>query len=136
VNTVFADTHYWIAIIDERDPWHDHACMVAQEHGAAKIVTTDEVLVEVLNAMSGRGKYLREAAVRLVYRLRRDPVVLVVAQSRASFDYGLIVYDARHDKGYSLVDCISMNTMRRLEITKILTHDRHFAQEGFEVLIQ
>jgi predicted nucleic acid-binding protein len=46
------------------------------------------------------------------------------------------MYDARHDKGYSLVDCISMITMRRMGIDKILTHDRHFAQEGCEVLIR
>ena len=45
MKTIFADTHYWIAIIDARDPWHDEACLVAQEHGAASIVTTDEVLV-------------------------------------------------------------------------------------------
>ena len=50
----------------------------------------------------------------MVYRLRREPSVEVLEQSRSSFDGGLILYDARHDKGYSLVDCISMNTMHRL----------------------
>ena len=34
------------------------------------------------------------------------------------------------DKGYSLVDCISMNTMDAYGITQILTSDHHFNQEG------
>ncbi len=38
------------------------------------------------------------------------------------------------DKGYSLTDCISMQTMKSFSITEVLTHDKHFAQEGFTVL--
>jgi predicted nucleic acid-binding protein len=39
--------------------------------------------------------------------------------------------EARPDKGYSLVDCISMQTMRTEGLTEALTNDRHFEQEGF-----
>jgi predicted nucleic acid-binding protein len=38
---------------------------------------------------------------------------------------------ARPDKGYSLTDCISMQTMRKEGLTEVLTKDRHFEQEGF-----
>ena len=132
---VLADTHYWIAVIDTMDPWHGAARAAKERAMPATLVTTDEVLVEVLNAFSGRGMYLRDVATRFVFRLKRDTGVQIVEQSRASFDRGLILYDARHDKGYSLVDCISMNTMHRLEIDRVLTNDRHFAQEGFQVLM-
>jgi predicted nucleic acid-binding protein len=132
---VFADAHYWIAAIDSRDPWYDRARSLAQGMSKSIIVTTDEVLVEVLNSFSGRGPHLRDAAVRMIYSLRRDPAVEVLEQSRDSFDRGLIRYYARHDKGYSLVDCISMNTMHQMGISRILTNDRHFAQEGFQVLL-
>lgn len=40
------------------------------------------------------------------------------------------------DKGYSLVDCISMTTMRRHGILKILTNEHHFMQEGFNVILR
>jgi predicted nucleic acid-binding protein len=46
----------------------------------------------------------------------------------------LSLYKARADKGYSLTDCISMNTMRERNLTEVLTHDQHFAQEGFSLL--
>jgi hypothetical protein len=43
----------------------------------------------------------------------------------------LALYQSRLDKGYSLTDCISMQTMRREGLTEVLTNDRHFEQEGF-----
>lgn len=58
----------------------------------------------------------------------------MVEQTHQSFLLGLDLYQNRLDKGYSLTDCISMNTMRQLGITEILTHDRHFTQEGFVIL--
>ena len=65
-----------------------------------------------------------------------NPTVLVVPQGRESFLAGLELYRARPDKGYSLVDCISMYTMRQEGITEALTNDRHFEQEGFRALFR
>lgn len=48
---------------------------------------------------------------------------------------GFTLYQARLDKGYSLTDCISMQTKRQLGMIDVLTHDKHFAQEGFGVLL-
>jgi predicted nucleic acid-binding protein len=73
--------------------------------------------------------------VRLVREILADPDVEVVAQSHDSFLAGLTLYERRPDKQYSLVDCISMNVMRKKRIHDILTHDRHFAQEGFRRLL-
>jgi predicted nucleic acid-binding protein len=49
---------------------------------------------------------------------------------------GFEMYRARPDKGYSLTDCISMQTMRREGLTEVLTNDRHFEQEGFRALVR
>ena len=61
--------------------------------------------------------------------------VTVHRQSHESFLAALELYRRRPDKGYSLVDCVSMNTMRRGGITDILTNDRHFTQESFRILL-
>lgn len=136
MSIVFADTFYWVAILDAHDNWHQAALAAKQQLGLATLVTTDEILVEVLNTFGGQGQHLRHLACAFVYRLRREPTARIIPQSRASFDAGLVLYDARHDKGYSLVDCISMTTMRRLGLAGVLTNDNHFAQEGFEVLVK
>lgn len=60
----------------------------------------------------------------------------MVAQSHESFLAGLTLYERRPDKQYSLVDCISMNVMRQMGVHEILTHDRHFSQEGFVRLLE
>ena len=46
---------------------------------------------------------------------------------------GLDFYASRADKAYSLVDCISMDTMRQMGLTEVLTNDHHFTQEGFTI---
>jgi predicted nucleic acid-binding protein len=43
-------------------------------------------------------------------------------------------YEQRPDKYYGLTDCISMNVMRRHGLTEVLTYDRHFEQEGVQLL--
>lgn len=45
------------------------------------------------------------------------------------------LYKARPDKGYSVTDCISMLVMGDFGITEVLTHDDHFRQEGFSILL-
>jgi predicted nucleic acid-binding protein len=61
----------------------------------------------------------------------RSEAAIAVNLAAASFLAGLALYERRPDKQYSLADCISMNIMRQNQIQEVLTHDRHFSQEGF-----
>lgn len=47
----------------------------------------------------------------------------------------LTFYESRRDKGYSLTDCVSMLVMQKYRINQVLTHDEHFTQEGFQILL-
>ena len=58
------------------------------------------------------------------------PKLKVVPQSAETFAKGLELYRSRMDKGYSLVDCVSMNTIAERRLTLVLTSDRHFEQEN------
>ncbi len=78
---------------------------------------------------------MRQSAVAFVRRILNDTNIEVRPQSDASFTAGLSLYEARPDKGYSLADCVSMLAMREVGVTEILTHDDHFAQEGFVKLL-
>lgn len=71
----------------------------------------------------------------MVRALLAHPRVEVMPQSRESFLRGLMLYEARRDKNYSMTDCISMELMRERSISAVLTNDRHFAPEGFMVLM-
>jgi len=78
----------------------------------------------------------RGRAAVTVRRLLINPDIRVIPQSRESFIAGLDLFQSRPDKGYSLTDCISMQTMRREGLTEVLTSDRHFEQEGFRALLR
>jgi uncharacterized protein len=134
VRQVFADTLYWLAIFLPGDEWAEVAR--ATSISDALLVTTEEVLSEFLAAVSAHGDYTRRLGCRLVREILNDPSIDIVAQSHESFLAGLALYERRPDKQYSLVDCISMNVMRQLGIHEILTHDRHFSQEGFVRLLE
>jgi predicted nucleic acid-binding protein len=134
--TLFADTFYWLALIDPRDDWHVRARAVSRRHADSRILTTDEVLVEVLNALSGRRPTVRQAAATNVERILSNQQVDVVPQTRDSLLAGLGFYRSRPDKGYSLTDCVSMLTMRAHGVAEVLTHDHHFEQEGFVLLLR
>ena len=132
---VFADTLYWGAALHPHDQYRAQVIRVREALGEVHLVTTDEVLTELLDGLAQRGKHLREAAARAVRKILDDRRVTVHPQSRASFLDGLRLYEQRYDKGYSLVDCISMTTMRRQGISEVLTKDHHFIQEGFKFVL-
>jgi predicted nucleic acid-binding protein len=131
---IFADTLYWVALLHRKDQWHQAALQVSRTLAGCHLVMTDEVLTEVLAAFCEAGRSLRQRAAALVRRLHQRPTVAVQPQSRGTFMSGLTLYEARPDKGYSLTDCISMETMRQQGISEVLTHDVHFTQEGFVTL--
>ena len=136
MNAVFADTVYWVATLRPDDPWRSAALQAYRRISPVRLVTTDEVLVEFLALVSGADPGVRKRAAMLVRALLSHPNVDVYAQSRESFLGGLSLYEVRPDKGYSLTDCIAMNTMRAAGITEVLTSDHHFEQEGFVVLMK
>jgi uncharacterized protein len=135
VSDVFADTHYWIAIINPHDQWHRRAVTVSQSLGTVQLVTTDDVLVEVLNFFAGYGALMRSNAAQAMHSILQNANVETLSVERDDFSSGLTLYESRLDKGYSLTDCTAMNAMRAKGIIQVLSRDRHFAQEGFTILL-
>lgn len=133
---VFADTQYWLAVLLPRDHWHEAAKSATASLGSVILVTTDEVLGEFLAGMSSLGPELRDAAVKMVRKIMGNTNVQVEPQTRDSWLRALDRYESRRDKQYRLVDCASMNAMDTHRIQEVLTHDHHFEQEGYVVLIR
>ena len=131
MKAVFADTFYWIALTLPGDAAYDQAQQVTDD-----IVTTEEVLTEYLTFFCAAPEYMRREVTANVEAMLIDPGVRIIPQSHDSFIAGFELYRARPDKGYSLTDCISMQTMRKEGLTEVLTNDRHFEQEGFRALFR
>jgi predicted nucleic acid-binding protein len=136
VPEVFADTFYWIALLNPADKWHQQARTFSQTNPEISLVTTEAVLTETLNYFSEAGERMRQAVAALCDQAMIHANTIVLPQTREAFAGGFDLYKARPDKGYSLTDCISMIEMRERNIRDVLTHDRHFAQEGFNLLFR
>ena len=133
---VFADTFYWVALANPSDDWHEKAKAISGALAPRKIVTTDEVLGEFVNWFRRRGGYWRAKAVQLARGILANHGVEVLHQTRHSFESGLVFFESRPDKDYSLTDCVSMHTLRQQGLKDVLTHDQHFLYEGFNPLLR
>ena len=132
MNAVFADTSFYLAVLNPRDLAHAKALQVGDSLHRP-VVLTDFILLELGNALSSVGQ--RELFSRLVPSLRSRPNVRIVPATRDLLDRGLDLFSRRRDKEWSLTDCISFVVMREEGLTDALTTDHHFKQAGFRVLL-
>lgn len=135
MNPLFVDAVYWVALANVRDQWHQAAREIAPSLASRSLLTIEPVLTEFLNYFASFGTGMRRSSAQSVRDLLADPRVEVIPQTHALFLEGLALYETRLDKGYSVVDCMSMQVMRRRGLAEVLTHDDHFAQEGFTLLL-
>lgn len=133
MTSYFVDTWYFVALANPFDQSFSAAERLRRGLRSRPLVTHDGVFIEVLNFFSAHGTSSRQRAALMVRRAAMECEV-VLPVDRALFRSALSLYEARPDKEYSLVDCMSMVVMRARGITHVLTNDHHFRQEGFTVL--
>jgi uncharacterized protein len=132
---VFVDSFYWIALINPKDQWHSITVEAKKRYALAKFLTTEAVLIEVLNYFSTYDARFRLISSQVTRTILDDPDIEVLPINSSLFLSGLNFYEQRLDKEYSMVDCLSMIAMKNRDISEVLTHDKHFSQEGFNILL-
>lgn len=132
---VFADTSYWIALVNPRDQLHGKAVSVTQQISPVRIWTSEMVLAELLNSFSDAGP-LRHRVGRMVDQLRGHQEVVIVEQTSEQFENALRRYQKAAVKSWGLTDCASFEVMEAERIPAALTYDQHFARAGFESLLR
>lgn len=116
MSEVLADTFYGIALLNPADKWHLKAKGFSQTNPEISLVTTEAILIEMLNYFSGAGQKMRLVASELCAQTLTHANAVVLPQTRETFANGFDLYRARPDKSYSLTDCISMIEMRSRDI--------------------
>ena len=129
---VFGDAFFFIAWLNDRDEGHEQAIALGLS-SSRRIVTTEYVLVEVADALA---ETPQRSSIGAFFRLlRQSRSVEIIEGKRELLEEGLSLYATRPDKAWSLTDCISFEVMRERKLTEALTHDHHFKQAGFRVLL-
>jgi uncharacterized protein len=130
---VFADTFYFLALVNPRDKSHGQATALTAAL-QRQLVTTEWVLTEFADALSSPPN--RKEFVSTLRDLRQNPQVVIVPSDAALFEEGVQHYAARSDKKWTLTDCISFVVMARKGISEALAGDHHFEQAGFTILLK
>jgi uncharacterized protein len=129
---VFADTFFFLALLNKHDEAHAKAVSFASL--IDKLVTTEWVLTELADGLASsrhRGMFVQA---RL--DLLADVDARVISFEKQLYDEGILLYHNRPDKEWSLTDCISFAAMKKESITDALTGDHHFEQAGFIALLK
>ncbi len=129
----FADTFYYLALLNPDDQAHARVVALARR-SSGPVVTTAWVLTEVGDAMAAPA--LRPVFLDLMRSLRADPETEIVPPDPGLFERGLDLFSRRPDKARSLTDCISFVVMSEGGLTEALTGDHHFEQAGFRALLR
>ena len=133
MNRVFADTWFFLAILNPSDPNHARALNASRTVRNHR-VTTDWVLVEVGDALSRMGN--RDVFIRFYDWIQGRPGITIVPATRKLLEDGISLYRYRRDKDWPLTDCISFVVMEDEQIADALTGGKHFEQAGFNALLK
>jgi predicted nucleic acid-binding protein len=125
----FADTSFWVALVDKKDAYHAKAIELSLKING-NIVTTEAVLLETANTFS-RPQW-REKVVALISHIHARTDIEIVS---FNWQAGWELFKTRPDKSWSLTDCISFEVMRDRRLTEALAADSHFQQAGFNSLM-
>ena len=130
MSEVFADSFYWIALLNPADAFHEAA---KRTPVSGRIVTSVAVQLEVLDAFSTNPS-LRPSAIHFWESTSCDPQITVMPLNAAILESAMDLFKARMDKTWSFTDCISFAIMRNRDITRALSADHHFRQAGFQTV--
>jgi hypothetical protein len=132
MKSVFADTFYFLALLNERDAAHKRAVAASRGAGLA-LVTTEFVLIELADALCKPQQ--RDEVLALCNVVETDPAFRLVRATSELIQRGRKLYRERADKEWPLTDCISFVVMQDHGLSEALTADHHFEQAGFKALL-
>jgi len=127
--SVFVHTSFLVALLDEDDQRSTTAGGLWRHASAAggSVFTTNYVVLESCAVLQ------RRLGVPAVRRLTREILAPVQIEWVTRIDHGravdALITAARRE--LSLVDCVSFEVMRRLDVSECLAFDRHFDEQGF-----
>ena len=94
---VFADANYWIGLLNPRDQLHPIALVASRKLGKTRLVTSEMVLVEVLNVLAEYTS-LRASIIAAVDAISANPNTEIVPQTAILFRDAFDFYRTYQDK--------------------------------------
>jgi len=126
---IFLDTSGLFALLDSDDRFYDPACEIWERWHTQRVtlLTSNYVLLET-SALVQQRLGMRPLQVLHTYALPPVEIHWISETIHRQAVTNLISANRRH---LSLVDCSSFVLMRDLDVNRVFTFDRDFAEQGF-----
>jgi predicted nucleic acid-binding protein len=135
---LFVDSSGWGNLVDPGEPFHGLATSIYAQsrRQPQRLVTTNYVVTELISLMASPLRITRNQIVGFVTGLKTSPFIEVVHVDPTLDEEAWQLFQARQDKDWDLVDCVSFVLMQKRGITEAITADHHFEQAGFVRLLK
>lgn len=125
----FADTGFWIALLDARDEHHSQAqAGLHLAESEYRLTISDFVLYETITYLNCSIKR-HDLAVRFIESIHKAGFRVFEVDGPVKAD-ALDIFVKYSDKNFSFTDCATFVLMRREGIDEYFGFDDHFAQMG------
>lgn len=131
---LFVDTAGWMAMADQNDK-HHHQSRESRDEWLSQggiLITSNYVLDETLTLI--RMRLGLESAKKWWKVISRSPRCRVEWVGPGEAQRALDWFFKWSDHSFSFTDCTSFILMKNLDITHVLTLDKHFSTAGFNCL--
>jgi len=131
--TMFVDTSAWFAGIAKNDQYNEPAmkCRNLLLKGKTRFITSNLIIHET--TMLLERKVSKKESIRFLKAIFKDPIVEIIHADEDVEQEAYELYQKYKDQDFSIVDCISFMIMRKYQIYRCFTFDKHFSTMGFNV---
>jgi predicted nucleic acid-binding protein len=131
IDDVFVDTSAWVAIADKNDSYNKKAVSVYPTllKTAKSLITSNFVIAEVyIIILNELGHY---AAVDFLKKLNASPRINKIYSNQEIESEAENILEKYDDQNFSFTDAVSFAIMKKLNIKKAFSFDKHFITAGF-----
>ncbi len=128
---VFVDASFWIALMNVRDEYHNHARETWESvvRRDLRPLTTNWTLYEAMTSLNGRVVARHDRALDLLGLVQRTTIV----EDAATLEDAIIaVFISHSDKRWSIADCANFVCIRERRSAIALSYDSDFCQAQAE----
>ncbi len=134
---IFVDSGAWIALLNQRDQYHDDAVVIYSglKQQKARLFTTDYVIDETATWLKYRANH--SVAVQfldLIESVEKTGVLTVAEIDKILFQEAKKLFRQYDSVQLSFTDCTSFAVCQKHNISETYAFDEHFAMMGITVL--
>ena len=121
---LYVDTGIWLALLDKADPLHARARSLIDAHRTFAFVSTDLILSETITLL--RRELGAEIAASFGREFMDEKIGQLIHCEPSDWAVGFDIIEKFRDQRLSAADAVSAAVVRRMDIRKVASFDRHF----------